>query len=170
TETEPVDDVVQARLEVPEQVQPRHSRFVRGLVEVVAELLLEQAVDAARLLLRAELDAVVGRLALPRLAVHAGREGAALDGALRRVAALALQVELGAFAAAEAANGAAVIGHYLDPPPLRRPAAVVRDRRHIGDRVDFEASGLERADGRLASGARPAHEDLDRPHSVLERP
>src|SRR6202030_3689190 len=33
-----------------------------------------------------------------------------------------------------------------------------------------EARGLQRADGRLAARARPAHENLDRAHAVLERP
>src|SRR5579859_3502852 len=110
-QTEPVDDVVQAQLQVAQQVDAGHAWLPGRLVEIVAELLLEQAVDAARLLLRAQLDAVVGRLALARLAVHAGRERAALDGALRRVAPLALQVELGALAAAEPADRPAVVGH-----------------------------------------------------------
>src|SRR5258708_32998480 len=153
---------------MPEQVQPCHPGLVRGLVEVVPELLLEQAIDAARLLLRSQLNAIVRRLALARLAVHAGRERAALDGAFRRVAALALEVELGALAAAEPADRAAVVRH-LDAPPLRRTAAVVRDRRDVGDRADLQASRLQRADRRLTAGTRPAHEDLDRAHAVLER-
>src|SRR5439155_13091687 len=164
-----VDHVVQAQLEVPEQVDACDTRLVGRLVEVVAELLLEEAVDAARLLLRAQLHAVVRRLALARLAVHAGRERPALDGALGRVAALALQVELGALPAAEAADRAAVVRHRLNPPPLGRAAAVVRDRRHVGDRAHLEARRLQRADRRLAAGARPADEDLDRAHAVLQR-
>src|SRR2546430_4811559 len=43
--------------------------------------------------------------------MHARRERAALDGALRRVAALALQVELGALTAAEPADRPAVVSH-----------------------------------------------------------
>src|SRR5439155_6615812 len=78
----------------------------------VAELLLEQPVDAPRLLLGAQLQAVVRRLALAGLAVHARRERPALDGALGRVAALTLEVELGALPATEAADRARVIGHY----------------------------------------------------------
>ena len=110
-QTKPVDHVVEPRLQVAQEVDSGHSRLPRRLVEIVAELLLEQPVDAAGLLLRAELQAVVGRLALARLAVHPGRERATLDRALGRVAALALQVELRAFAAAEAADGAAVVRH-----------------------------------------------------------
>src|SRR5439155_732827 len=105
-QAEPVDDVVHAQLEVAEQVQAGDARLARRLVEIVAELLLEQPVDPPRLLLGAQLQAVVGRLALAGLAVHAGRERAALDGALGRVAALALQVQLGALAAAKAADRA----------------------------------------------------------------
>src|SRR5437870_3384837 len=169
-EPEPVHDVVQAQLQVAQQVDAGHAWLGRGLVEVVAELLLEQAVDSPRLLLRAKLDAVVRRLALARLPVHAGREGAALDGALRRVAALALEVELGALAAAEAADGTAVVSHASDSPPLRRAAAVMGDRRHVGDRAHLQARRLQGADRRLAARARPADEHLDRAHAVLEGP
>src|SRR5437773_700602 len=169
-QAEPVDDVVHAQLEVAEQVQAGDARFARRLVEIVAELLLEQPVDPPRLLLGAQLQAVVGRLALAGLAVHAGRERAALDGALGRVAALALQVQLGALAAAKAADRARVVGHFLHAPPLRRPAPVVRDGRDVGDGADLEACGLQRADCGLAAGARPAHEHLDRAHAVLQRP
>src|SRR5690348_16678332 len=111
-EAEAVDDVVHAQLQVAEQVDAGDARLSRRLVEIVAELLFEQPVDAPRLLLGAQLNAVVGRLALASLAVHAGRERAALDGALRRVAALALEVELGALAAAEAADRAGIVRHY----------------------------------------------------------
>src|SRR6266576_483359 len=56
----------------------------------------------------------------------------------------------------------------LDPPPLGWAAAVVRDRRHVGDRADLQAGRLQGADRRLATGARPADENLDRAHTVLE--
>src|SRR5579864_170549 len=108
---ESVHHVVEAQLEVAQQVDAGHPRLMRRLVEIVAELLLEQAIDAPCLLFCAQLNAVVRGLALPRLTMHARRERAALDGALRRVAALALEIELGALATAEAADGAAVIGH-----------------------------------------------------------
>src|SRR5690348_17192934 len=57
----------------------------------------------------------------------------------------------------------------LDAPPLRRPAPVVRNGRDVGDRAHLEAGGLQGADRGLATGARPAHEDLDRAHAVLQR-
>jgi len=110
-EPESIYDVVKAKLEVSEQVDTGDAGFALCELEVVPELLLQQPIGASRLLLRAELQTVVRRLALAGLAVHARRESAALDGALRRVAALALEVELGALAAAEAADGAAVVRH-----------------------------------------------------------
>src|ERR1700674_190310 len=118
-QAQPVDHVVQAKLEVAQQVETRDARLALGEVEVVPELLLEQAVQAPRLLLRAELQAIVRRLALACLAVHARREGAPLDGALGRVASLALEVQLGALSAAEPADGAAVVSH-LHASPLGR--------------------------------------------------
>src|SRR3989449_5708742 len=57
----------------------------------------------------------------------------------------------------------------LNSPPLRRPAPVVRDGRDVGDGAHLEARGLQGADRSLAAGARPADEDLDRPHAVLQR-
>ena len=72
--------------------------------------------DAVRGLMR-ECDAVMSAIPyyfnfdMARLAVDARRHRAALDGAFGRVAALALQVELGAFAAAEAADGAVIVRH-----------------------------------------------------------
>src|SRR2546427_5080324 len=128
---------------MPQQVDAGDARLALGQLEVVPELLLEQSVGPARLLLGAELQAVVRCLALARLPVHAGREGAALDGALRRVAALALEIELGALAAAEAADRAAVVRHRLDASPLGWTAAVVRDRRHVCDRADLETRRLQ---------------------------
>src|SRR5205085_948810 len=55
----------------------------------------------------------------------------------------------------------------LDPPPLTRPDAVVRLRRHVLDAEDLEPGSLQRADRRLAAGARPLHEDLDLLQPVL---
>ena len=40
----------------------------------------------------------------------------------------------------------------LDATPLRRAAAIVRDRRHIPDHRDLDTRRLKRADRRLASG------------------
>src|SRR5438094_1060445 len=158
-EASPVDDVVEPRLQQAEQVEAGDAGHLRGSVEVEPELALEQEVDAARALLGAQLDPVVGHLAAANLGVHAGRHRATVEGALGE-ALLSLEEELDALAAAVAADRAFVAGH-LDAPPLRRAAAVVRDRRHVRDRRDLETRRLEGSDGGLAAGSRALDEDLD---------
>ena len=109
-EAEPVDDVVEPRLEHPQQVLARGAEAAGRLLVRRAELLLEQAVVAARLLLLAELEQVLALLDAPA-AVLARRIAAALDRALLGEAALALEEELDALAAAQAALGAEIAGH-----------------------------------------------------------
>ncbi len=46
---------------------------------------------------------------------------------------------------------------YSDSPALGRTAAVVRNRRHVLDRLDLKTGGGERLDGRLATRARTLH-------------
>ena len=60
-EAQPEDDVVEPALEQRHQVLALHALQVRGLVDGLAELPLEDAVDAAHLLLLAQLLAVVAR-------------------------------------------------------------------------------------------------------------
>ena len=84
--------------------------LARGLLVVAAELLLEHAVVAARLLLLAQLHAVLALFQAPA-AVLARRVGAALDAALVGQAALALEEQLLALAAALLALRAGVAGH-----------------------------------------------------------
>src|SRR2546422_766205 len=105
------------------------------------------------------------------VAVRARRIVASLDGALVGEAAGALEEELHPLTATEPALRVAVPRHgrLLHPPPLRRAAPVVRNRRHVADRGDLEAHGLERADGGLAASPGPAHEDLDLLEPVLHR-
>ena len=81
-----------------------------ALVEVAAELPLQHAVIVLDLLLLAQVHAVVGELAAALL-VHAGRAVAALDRALGRIAARALEEQLHAVAAAKSANGSGVSCH-----------------------------------------------------------
>src|SRR5512143_918334 len=151
-EPEPVDHVVEAPLEHLEQDLARDALRFGGLLEVVAELPLEDAVHPARLLLLAQLHAVVGLLDAAALAVLARGVRAALDGALVGVAARALEVELHARTPAHPAPGILIDRHgaLLDPAPLGRAAAVVRDRGDVLDGGDLEAGRLQRADGRLA--------------------
>ena len=109
-ESEAVDDVVEPCLEHPQQGLAGDPRALRGLRVVVAELLLEQAVVATRLLLLAQLEQVLGLLDAAA-AVLARRVAATLDRALLGEAALALQEELHALAAAPAALGSERAGH-----------------------------------------------------------
>src|SRR5688572_14542264 len=53
-----------------------------------------------------------------------------------------------------------------DPSPLRRAAAVVRNRGDVADRLHLDADRLQRADGGLAAGAGPLHAHVDRAQSV----
>src|SRR5262245_33551867 len=110
-EPQPVDDVVKPPLE---QLQERDAgdaaRPLRRL-EITAELILQDAVDALDLLLLAQLQAVAGELRLPGLAVLAGRKVPLLDRALLCVAPLALEKELHGLAAAQATNWSNVSRH-----------------------------------------------------------
>src|SRR5436190_11198875 len=72
-------DVVEAQLEQLEQILAGHALATVRLLVDAAELLLHQAVDAARLLLLAQLQQVLGALALPVSAGFTRRVGPALD-------------------------------------------------------------------------------------------
>ena len=109
-EAQAVDDVVQPRLEQAKEVLAADARAAGGLLVVVPELALEQAVVAARLLLLAQLEQVL-RLLDAAAAVLTRRIRAALDRALLGQAALPLQEELHALAAAELAAGSGVARH-----------------------------------------------------------
>src|SRR5439155_2241459 len=102
-EAEAEDHVVEALLQVLEQVLAGLALGHRAAVVVAAELALEQAVEALHFLFLAKLHAVLGELGAA-LAVLARRIRAALDGALVRVAAVALQIHLQIFAPADAAG------------------------------------------------------------------
>src|SRR5690242_19513588 len=57
----------------------------------------------------------------------------------------------------------------LDAAPLGRAATVVRNGRDVLDRGDLETGRLQRADGRLTSGARALDPDLDALHAEIDR-
>src|SRR5213593_1307101 len=97
-----MDDVVQAHLEQFQEVLAGHTLLALGPVEVLPELALEHAVDALGLLLLAQLHAEGRELAAVE-AVLAGRIVAPLDGALVGEATGALEEQLHALAAAQAA-------------------------------------------------------------------
>src|SRR3954453_9826708 len=113
-------DVVEPQLEHLEQRLTGHALATVRLGVDPAELLLHEAVDAARLLLLAQLEQVLRALALPVSAGLTGRVRAALDRALHRVALGALEVELHALPAAEPADGTCVTSHLLAPQTRRR--------------------------------------------------
>src|SRR5580765_5133150 len=109
-EAEPVDDVVETRLQHAQERLAGDPLALRRLLVVRAELLLEQAVVPARLLLLAQLEQVLALLD-PAAAVLARRIAAALDRALLGQAALALEEELHPLAAALLALRRTVAGH-----------------------------------------------------------
>src|ERR1700722_15032765 len=132
----PEDDVVQPQLEIAQQVLAGDAGLAARLLVEVTELLLQEPVDPPGLLLLPQLGQVFGALPHAVTAVLAGRVGAAVavghrlgDGALQRVAALALQEQLGPLTPAETADGSGVSSHdfLLDPTPLLGAAAVVGD-------------------------------------------
>src|SRR5262249_42922113 len=118
-EAEAMDHVVEAPLEQAQHLLARPPLAPVRFLEVAAELPLEHAVDATHLLLLAEAHRVLGELDSP-LPVLTGRVRPARVGALLGVAALTLQVELHALAAAELADGTNVAGHDLLPLQTRR--------------------------------------------------
>src|SRR3954468_14148977 len=109
-EPEPVDDVVEASLKHAQQCFAGDAGRLRRLRVVRAELLLQQAVVAPRLLLLAQLQQVLGLLD-PAAAVLARRIRTPLDRALLGQAALALEEQLHALAAALLALRRTVAGH-----------------------------------------------------------
>src|SRR5829696_4147248 len=174
-----VDHVVQPRLEDLEEDLTGLAGLSVGLFVVTAELLLEDAVDAAGLLLLTKLEQVLAVLGAAT-AVLARRVRPDLDRALRGLALAALEEQLHLLAPAEAAVGSGIAGHVKyscfvssrsrsDPAALLGAAAVVRLRGHVLDLSDLEARGLQGADGGLATGARALDEDVDLAHAVLLR-
>jgi hypothetical protein len=99
SESETHDDAVKAALEDAEQVLTGDSGLTAGLFVVDTELLLKDSVEAAGLLLLAKLDSVFALL-LTTATVVSGWIITTINGALRRKAALTLEEELLAFAAA----------------------------------------------------------------------
>src|SRR5437868_6198789 len=102
--------VVEAALEEREHLFARAALAAARLLEVAAELALEHAVGAPHLLLLAKTHGVFAELDAA-LAVLTRRVRTARIGALLRVAALSLEIELHAFTAADLANGTNVASH-----------------------------------------------------------
>ena len=133
-----------AQLKEAEQVLTRHIGATLSGLEEAAELGLANAIDTAHLLLFAQLETVVTDLAAAHH-VHAWRGWALLERALLRIATRALQEELRALSTALAADWSGISTHAstpLDSALLWRTAAIVWQRRHVGDCSDVEARGL----------------------------
>src|SRR5712692_10166951 len=96
--------VIEAAFEHDDQVFAGVALSAHGLLKVVAELPLQQAVRSFHLLFLAQLQAVTRDLGAPRLPVLPRHEIALLNGAFLRKATQALQKQLLPFPAAEPAN------------------------------------------------------------------
>src|SRR5215210_3189338 len=114
-EAEAVDDVVEPPLQHHQEVLAGDALAAVGLLEIVAELALEHAIDALDLLLLAELQAVAQRPTAAPRAVLARREVAPLDRALLFEAAVTLEKQLHPLPAAEPADGSRISGHLYSP-------------------------------------------------------
>src|SRR6195952_2584957 len=67
------------------------------------------------------------------------------------------------------AGSTAACGRTSNPPTLARTAAVVRNRRHVADRCDGEARGLQRTKRRFTARTRTGNLNLQRAHAVFLR-
>src|SRR5688572_115648 len=169
SEAHPVHDVVEARLEHPQEVLAGRAFDLRGLLVIVAELPLEHAVHAAQLLLLAQLHAIIRQALAPLTGTAWGYFELAL--ALERLEP-ALQEQVSAFATRKLAGWASVSRHVffrLDSPLFRRSTAVVRNRSDVFDLGDSEPDCVQRSYRRLAPGARAFHADLEALDAVLFR-
>src|ERR1022692_2215612 len=169
-ETGPVNHVVQAALQDLEQVLAGLAALARGLLVVAMELALKDSVDPACLLLLPDLKQVLALLG-PVPAVLTRWVRPDLDGALGRIALGPLQEELHLLAAAELAVRARVSSHLSlyssDPAPLRRAAAIMRNRGDVLNGSHLKAGRLQRTDSGLPPRARALDEDVDFAHPVL---
>src|SRR6185503_6899619 len=168
-EAHAVHDVVEPRLEHAKQVLARRSFDLRSLLVIVAELPLEHAVHAPKLLLLAQLHAVIGQALAPLPGT--ARRYFELALALERLEP-ALQEQVSAFATRKLAGWASISRHKffrLDSPLLWRTTAVVRNRSDVFDLGDSEPDRVQRAHRRLAPGARALDADLEALDAVLFR-
>src|ERR1039457_2994370 len=64
---------------------------------------------------------------------------------------------------------AMVVAYSSDPRPLRRAAAIMRNRGDVLDGAHLEAGRLQGPDRGLPAGAGALHEDVDLAHAMLHR-
>src|ERR1700746_2436469 len=60
-------------------------------------------------------------------------------------------------------------GNFLYAAPLLRPASVVRNRRKVFDRADFNPGSCQRADRRFATRSRTTDPHIHRAHTMIAR-
>ncbi len=166
SQTQTVNDVVQAAFQKLQQDLAGHSLATVRLPEIAAELPFQDPINTPRFLFLAQLQPVLRNLLAP-LSVLPGGIGVACYGAFISIAAVSFKVKLDFFPAAQPANRSSVschnrtagtsLGDVLYPAPLRRAATVVGNRSNILDHVHFKPGGLQGTDCRLPAGARPLH-------------
>jgi hypothetical protein len=116
TKAQAIDDVVESELEQRQQILARDALFATGDLVVVRKLLLENLVVAARLLLLAQLQQVLGLLDTTAAMLAWGIRPA-LDGALVGETPLALEEQLLGLAAALLALCCCISRHVDLPRP-----------------------------------------------------
>src|SRR5688572_14970852 len=164
-------NVIEAALELGEQVFAGDALLACGLLEVRAELVFQDAVHPFDLLLFPELQAISYDLGLALPSMLPGLEIALLNGARRLKTPFPLEEQLHTFSPAKPAYRSYVSSQFsllencLYASSLRRPASVVRNRRRISYRADLEAGSLESADSGVAPGAGTLHVHFQRAHS-----
>ena len=99
-----IDYVIQAPLQVDEELFARNPLGVGRLVEGISELPLQQAIESLDLLLLAQFSGVIGELRPAALSVLTRGVLAPINGALLHVASLPLEKELDSFAPTNAAD------------------------------------------------------------------
>src|SRR5262249_20414179 len=151
------------RLEQAQQILAGCTFLPIGLLVVVAELPLQDAVQTPHFLLLAQLHAVVRKTRATRAVLS--RRGFGTTLRVERTHA-GVQEEIRAFASRELESGTEITSHalfvssytrLLNAPLLRRAAAVVRYRRHVGDAVDPQARRVQRTHRRVPARAWTLH-------------
>mmetsp|Transcript_18272 Transcript_18272/g.27564 ORF Transcript_18272/g.27564 Transcript_18272/m.27564 type:complete len:202 (-) Transcript_18272:1009-1614(-) len=156
TKAHAVYNVIETTFQQLQQVFTSCTFASGGLFVIVAELLLQNAVDTTNFLFLTKLYAVLGQTTATR-AVHTRRS---LDVALGiERANTALQKKICPFTTRQLALRAYITSHnslspVLDAALLGRTTAVVGNRRHICDVGDLVATRIQRANCRLTSGPR----------------
>ena len=141
--------------------------------EILVELAFLNTVVTLSLLLCSELKTVLRGL-LAALAMLTGGIRTALKSALVAVAALTLEVELLALAAAHLADRTCISCHvlhllkyWLHAPSLGRAAAVVGNGSRVLYQGDFKTRRLQRSYSGFSAGSGALNINLNRLHTVL---